>query len=115
VGYMSGYVEVSVIAGLLLFVFYVVRRLSALEQMTELKLDEGTQRLSDLVSESIRDLKHDAVALIDEELPNAFEQIDLMRQQMITQVMGWGMNMLMQKFGGDNPPDLAVAEFEQKD
>jgi len=112
---MSGYVEVSVSAGVLLFVIYVVRRLSALERMTELKLDEGTERLSALVSDSINDLKHDAVALIDEEMPNAFEQIDLMRQQMITQVMGWGMNMLMQKFGGDSPPDLAVAEFEQND
>ena len=112
---MAGSYEVIVLGLAVFFAFYGLRRLNGIERLTTSKMAEGEERLNALVLEIVEELKEEAVTMIDEELPNAFEQIDLMRQQMITQGMGWGMNLLMQKFGGDNPPELIPAEIEQKD
>lgn len=115
VEHMTGSFEVSVSVLFVLFMLYFARRLNAMEASSQIKIEEGSDRLNAAIKEAIGDLTHSASAMIEEELPNAFEQIELMRQQMVTQVMGWGLNMLMQKFGGEGGPELAIAEIEQKD
>lgn len=110
---MSGYYDFAALGVILLFSWYASHKMKAIELELKSRIDMESQKVKEHIQEIASSYEEQAGEAIDDLTDiDPFEAIDLMRQQMLTQVMGWGMNALMQKFGGQNAPALGVAEYE---
>jgi len=113
VGVMSGYYDFAALGIILLFSLFAHHKMKAIELELKLRIEVEAAKVKEHIQEIASSYEIQATEAIDELTDvDPFEAIDLMRQQMLTQVMGWGMNMVMQKFGGASAPELGVAEYE---
>ncbi len=113
VGVMSGYYDYAALALILLFSLFAHHKMKAIELELQLRIEVEAAKVKEHIQEIASGYEIQAAEAIDDLTDvDPFEAIDLMRQQMLTQVMGWGMNLVMQKFGGSGAPELGVAEYE---
>ena len=114
VGVMSGYFDVAALLIIVLFALFASKKLKAIELEMKLRIEMESEKVRAHIESIAAEYENQASEALDELTDvDPFNAIDLMRQQMLTQVMGWGMNMLVQKFGGENPPELGIAEIER--
>lgn len=111
---MTGYYGEAALVGVLLFCFFAARKLKAIEVEMKLRIELESEKVKEHIEGIASGFELQAEDAIEDLTGmDPFEAIDIMRQQMLTQVMGWGMNMLMQRFGGKTPPELGVVEYEK--
>jgi len=91
---------------------YVRHRLKCLERDTAELIEVKHECLIQELHKVKEELGENLGETIDEMVDiDPFEQFELVKAQMMTQVMGWGINMIMKKFGGEGSPELGIAEF----
>lgn len=95
-----------------LIALYVKHRLKGIEADTVALIEVKHERLVGELHKIKDELGENIGETIDEMVDiDPFEQFELIKAQMMTQVMGWGLNMIMQKFGGESPPELGISEI----